>query len=250
MRTLLSLVTVFVVTMVLAPIAIVAGLVGVAERPGSIYERLMRLWAVAMNRAAGVRVVLHGAEHIRDGAVYVANHVSWYDVFAIAEVLPRYTWVAKSELRSLPIFGKGAEAAGIIFIERENRKSAFDSYRGAADEVRRGRNVVVCPEGTRGREYSLRPFKKGPFVLAIAAQSPIVPTIVYGAREVMRKGSFRIRPNTVHVHFLEPIETTGYTYEERNVLMQQTWDRMAAALEELYGVVSRPRTTTHQLPSS
>lgn len=239
-RTLLTLVTVFVATVVLTPVAMAAGLLGVREGPGSIHEKAMRWWATAVDRAAGVKVVVHGAENIRNGAVYIANHVSWFDVFAIAEVLPRYTWIAKSELRELPIFGRGAEAAGIIFIERENRKSAFESYEGAAAEVRRGRNVVVCPEGTRGAGYALRPFKKGPFVLAVAAQAPVVPVLVYGAREVMRKGSFRIRPGTVHVHFLAPVPSEGLTYDQRDVLVQAAWRSIAAALEQHYGIVSQP----------
>ena len=46
---------------------------------------------------------------------------------------------------------------------------------GAAQQVARGASVVVFPEGTRGHDYALRPFKKGPFVLAIAAQAPVVP---------------------------------------------------------------------------
>lgn len=246
-RSLFTLGTVFVVTVVLAPMAMIAGLLGVPERPGSIYERAMRWWAKSVDFAAGVKVVVHGAEHIRNGAVYISNHVSWFDVFAIAEVLPRYTWVAKSELRQLPIFGRGAEAAGIIFIERENRKSAFEAYEGAATEVRRGRNVVVCPEGTRGAEYALRPFKKGPFVLAVAAQAPVVPVLVYGAREVMRKGSFRIRPGTVHVHFLEPISSEGLGYDQRDVLVQAAWRSIATALQQQYGIVSRlPRQDTAQ----
>lgn len=240
-RSAFTLLIVFLATVVLAPIVFVASLLRVPERPGSIYERAMRWWAMAVDRAAGVRVVVHGTENLREGAVYVANHVSWFDVFAVAEVVPRYTWVAKAELRKLPIFGRGAESAGIIFLERENRKSAFESYQGAAAEVQRGRNVIVCPEGTRGHEYALRPFKKGPFVLAVAAQAPIVPTLVYGAREVMRKGSFRIRPGVVHVHFLEPISSKGFGYEQRNVLVQETWQRIADALEHHYGIRSGPQ---------
>lgn len=241
MRTVFTLATTFVATVVLAPMAMIAVLLRVPERPGSIYECAMRWWAMSIDRAAGVTLVVHGEENIRNGAVYVANHVSWFDVFAIAEVLPRYTWIAKSELRRLPIFGKGAEAAGVIFIERHNRKSAFESYENAAAEVRRGRNVIVFPEGTRGAEYALRPFRKGPFVLAVAAQAPIVPVLVFGTREVMRKGSFRIRAGTVHVHFLEPIAAAGFTYANRDTLVRATWQRIADALEHHYGIVSGPR---------
>jgi 1-acyl-sn-glycerol-3-phosphate acyltransferase len=236
MRSLAAVVTLFVITLILAPIVLVAAVLGIKERPGSIYERCMRVWARSMSRVAGVRVVVHGAEHVRNGAIYMQNHVSWFDIFAVASVLPRYTFVAKAELRRIPLFGRAAEAAGIVFIDRDNRKSAFESYKVAAAEVQRGRNVVVCPEGTRGRDYHLRPFKKGPFVLAIAAGAPIVPVIIYGALEVMPKGSLRVRPNVVHIHFLEPVLTAGSTYEDRTELMRRVWQRMADAMRELYDV--------------
>ena len=242
MRSILVLLASLAMTALLAPTVVVASLLRMREKPGSIYERSMRLWARAVSRAAGVRVVVHGREHMRDGAIYMQNHVSWFDIFAVASVLPRYTFVAKSELRRIPLFGRGAEAAGIVFIDRENRKAAFESYKVAATEVQRGRNVVVCPEGTRGRDYHLRPFKKGPFVLAIAAGAPIVPVVVYGALEVMPKGSIRIRPNVVHVHFLDPVSAAGYAYEDRTRLMELVWARMADAMRELYGV------RTHEYP--
>lgn len=236
MRTIAAIVVLFLATLILAPTVIVAALFGVKEKPGSIYEWCMRLWARSMSWAAGVRVVAHGTENLRNGAIYMQNHVSWFDIFAVAGVLPRFTFVAKAELRKIPLFGRGATAAGIVFIDRDNRKAAFESYKVAAAEVQRGRNVVVCPEGTRGRDYHLRPFKKGPFVLAIAAAAPIVPVIVYGALEVMRKGSLRVRPNVIHVHFLEPVSAAGYTYEDRTRLMQIVWQHMADAMRDLYGV--------------
>jgi 1-acyl-sn-glycerol-3-phosphate acyltransferase len=236
MRSIAAVITLFTITGILAPVVLVAAMLGIKEKPGGIYERCMRLWARSMSRVAGVRVIVHGAEHLRNGAIYMQNHVSWFDIFAVASVLPRYTFVAKSELRKIPLFGRAAEAAGIVFIDRDNRKSAFESYKIAAAEVQRGRNVVVCPEGTRGRDYHLRPFKKGPFVLAIAAGAPIVPVVVYGALEVMPKGSLRVRPNDVHLHFLEPVPTAGSTYEDRTQLMRQVWQRVADTMRELYGV--------------
>ena len=240
MRSILALLTAVVMTVVLGPAVLAASLLRVREKPGSIYERCMRLWARSMSRAAGVRVVVHGAENVRNGAIYMQNHVSWFDIFAVASILPRYTFVAKAELRRIPLFGRATEAAGIVFIDRDNRKSAFESYKIAAAEVQRGRNVVVCPEGTRGRDYHLRPFKKGPFVLAIASQAPVVPTIVHGAIEVLPRGSFWLRSGRVHVHLLEPVESAGLTYGDRDALSAAVYGRMAAALQSEYGVTSPP----------
>ena len=240
MRTLLAFIMVWVATVPLATIAVVGRLFSRSAGENRVAQWCMRTWGRSLCAAAGAHVVVHNPEHmLRDrGAVYASNHVSWYDVFAIAAVLPRYTFIAKSELRKIPIFGAGAEAAGVVFLARENRKSAFESYQGAAAEVARGQSVVVFPEGTRGREYALRPFKKGPFVLAIAAKAPVVPVLVYGAREVMGKGSFHVRSGTVHVHFLEAVETEGFDYDRRHELMRTVWDRIAACLRDEYGVSS------------
>ncbi len=231
-------VTALVMTLILGPTVIVARLFGVPQRANSVYARAIRLWARSVNFAAGVRVRVHGAEHLyhEHGAVFVSNHVSWFDVFALAAEVPWCSFVAKTELKKIPVFGWAVQAAGIVFIDRENRKAAFESYKLAAVEVQRGRAVVVFPEGTRGREYRLRPFKKGPFVLAIASQAPIIPSLVYGAREVMPKGSFWVRSGVVDVHFLEPISTEGAEYDDRDELSRAASDAIAATLRDTYGV--------------
>ena len=238
MRTLLTGLTVAVLTIFLAPVAVAAHVLGAFREDRRIQQWCMHTWARTICRAAGVRIVVHTAEPIdaARGVVYVSNHVSWFDIFALASVLPRYTFVAKEELRRIPIFGWGAEGAGVIFLSRENRASAFAAYHAVAEQIARGRSVVVCPEGTRGVEYALRPFKKGPFVLAIAAKARVIPTIVHGAREIMAKGSWIVRSGVVHVHLLPHIESAGLAYDDRHELMHRVRGAMSGALRDLYGV--------------
>jgi len=238
MRTPFIFLGIIILTALLGPVVVIAGMLRVKEKPNGIYQRCMHAWCRAIVRISGVKLVVHNPDRMSaiDGHVYISNHVSWYDIFALASVIPRYTWIAKSELKKIPLFGHAAKAAGIVFIERDNRKAAFESYKHAAEDVKRGRSVIICPEGTRGRDYHLRPFKKGPFVLAIASGAPIIPTIVYGTREVMPKGSFRIKPGTVHIHLLEPVPTQGYTYDDRTRLMEIVWSRMADEMRHRYGV--------------
>lgn len=240
MRVLLAGLTFLLVTPTIGGLVFLAALLRSPDRDGSIYDWGPRVWARAMLWAGGVRLQLHHPERIAQDAarIYVSNHVSYYDVFALAAVLPRYKWIAKAELLRIPIFGSAARAAGMIFIERHNRKAAFAQYQKAAESIHQGASVIVCPEGTRGDHYGLRAFKKGPFVLAIASGVPIVPTVVYGTREVLPRGSWRMRRGVVHIHFLEEISTCGYRYDERNVLARLTWDRMADALHETYGIAS------------
>ena len=240
MRTVLAVSVMLLVTPFFAIAVIGASLLGVPNRPHGIYDRAPRLWSRIALWAAGVRLVLHGDEDLYEARprVFAANHVSWYDIFTLLTILPRYRFVAKAELFRIPLFGPAARRAGTIPIQRENRKAAFQAYDEAAREFRAGASVVVCPEGTRGDTYALRPFKKGPFVLAIAAEAPIVPVVLYGTREVQRKGSFVIRSGTVHVHFLEEIRTAGLTYDDRDALADECWRRMAEALELEHGIES------------
>lgn len=238
MRTPLAMLAMLVFTAAHGSVVLVAGLLGIEEKAGGIYQWCMHAWCRNILRWSGVKLVVHNRERMSgtEGHIYMANHVSWYDIFTLAAVIPRYTWIAKAELSRIPFFAQAARAAGIIFIDRDNRKSSFESYKVAAKDVKRGRSVVICPEGTRGKDYHLRPFKKGPFVLAIASEASIIPTLLFGTREVMRKGSFIVHGGTVHIHFLEPVETRGYTYEQRAELMEKVHSRMAGAMESLYGV--------------
>ena len=245
MRTIIVFLTLIIMTPVFGMMVIIGALFGVEDRGDSIYDKAPRWWAQLALRVAGVRVRLHNVERMQTGEprIFVSNHVSWFDVWALAAVLPRCKFVGKAELFRIPIFGRAARTAGMIAIERENRKSAFESYRVAAERIRAGASVAVFPEGTRGRTYALRQFKKGPFVLAVAAGVPIVPTIIHGTLDVMSRDSLRVRSGVVDIHFLEPIDAQGLTYEDRNRLSRAAWSRMAAGMRELYGVESTEPVT-------
>ena len=147
--------------------------------------------------------------------------------------------MAKVEILKIPIFGPGARAIGTVPIDRNNRKSAFASYEEAATRIARGRSVIVFPEGTRGTAYPLRPFKKGPFVLAIAARAAVVPTIVYGTLPIFPRDSYRMHTGggVVDVEFLEPVPTEGLDYEGRDAVSRVVHDRIADALAR-HGVES------------
>lgn len=241
MRTLLVVLTLLIATPVLGTIVIAAALAGARDRAGSVFDLALRCWAKLLIRAAGVEVVEHGAEN-SGGAqrIFVANHVSWCDIPALATIMTRFKFVVKSELQRIPIFGAAIRAIGSVYVDRDNRSSSVESLRMAAEKIQQGASVVIFAEGTRGTQYALRPFKKGAFVLAINAQVPIVPIVMHGAIAILPRGGFRARAGRVNVHFLEPVPTEGLTYEDRNTLAVTVRDRMAALLLERYGVISAP----------
>lgn len=238
LRTAFATLALLVGTFIFGGLALLAQLFGVEHKRGGVYEWCTRTWARWLLGAAGVKVIRHGGAHMEVDTprVFVANHISWFDIPASIDALPPYGFVAKRELERIPLFGPAAKAVGVIYIDRENRKAAFSAIDDAASKIRDGQSVLVYPEGTRGDRYALRPFKKGPFVLAIGSGAPIVPVVIYGTIAVNPRGSFRASPGEVHVHILEPVPTEGLTYSERDTLAERVRQSMAECLRTNYGV--------------
>jgi len=240
-RAVIVLFGVLIFTPIFGGMAILAALFRMKDGPNSWYAKAPRYWGRSLLWISGVKVVEHDAERKRGAQhVFAVNHVANYDVLAVAAKLRWIKFVAKAELFKIPGFGKAMLSAGMIPIERANRKAAFGSYSLATKRIQAGASVAVYPEGTRGNAYPLRPFKKGPFVLAIQAQAPIIPVLVYGQQEVQPVGKFSVTPGIMHMHYLPAIETTGMNYEDRDQLARLTYESMAACLEREYGIVSPP----------
>lgn len=230
LRTVLFVVTIAAATLYYGGLVIVAAALRVKSVPGGWYDRAGRGWSRAILRAAGTPVIVRHAERVPPPpVVFCCNHASMFDIWALAATIPTTVrFVAKKELLKVPLFGRALRAAGHITIDRQNRQAAFDAYEEAALAIRGGLSAAVFPEGTRSRTGELLPFKKGPFVLAIAAQVPIVPVYVSSTYDILPKGRLRLRPKPIVLEYGTPIATAGLTYEERNMLLERT---RAAMLE-------------------
>jgi 1-acyl-sn-glycerol-3-phosphate acyltransferase len=189
--------------------------------PGGVYDRVPREYARSLLRINRLSVRAEGLEHAAGigPCVFVCNHQSWLDILAVLDVLPgSLRFVAKQELGRVPLFGRALRAAGHIEIDRHNLTSAVAAYEAAARSIRGGLSAVVFAEGTRSRDGRLRPFKKGPFVLAVVAQVPVVPVCILGGYEALPRGSMRLRAVPMTVRLGPPIPTAGLTYEDRDAL--------------------------------
>lgn len=183
-------------------------------------------------RAVGVKVRVTGLEKIPSGVcLFAANHTSSADAPAVVGAIPRRVAVLlKESLFKWPIVGQAFTLAHFIPVRREAREAAIASVEKAAEAMRSGQSFLIYPEGTRSDDGRLQEFKKGAVVLAIKAGAPIVPVACSGAQKVMAKRSLRIRPGEIFVEFLEPIDASKYSWDERDVLNQRVHDAMAAGL--------------------
>ena len=201
-------------TAIFGSLVMVAGLL----LPGrDVTMRIARLWSRTCLLAAGVRPVHENREHAaaRLPCIFIANHHSILDIWALIPVLPTSTrFVAKRSLFWIPIFGWAIAAAGFVPIDRKNRTAALRSLARAAEKVRKGRSLLLFAEGTRSRDGRLRPFKRGAFHLALEAGVPIVPVAISGSGRVLPPGFlFRIAPGEVRLAFSAPIDVAPYARE-------------------------------------
>jgi 1-acyl-sn-glycerol-3-phosphate acyltransferase len=201
-------------------------------------ERQQRKWGTSIAAAAGLEVAVEGA-HLVDPArpyVVVSNHVSALDPVVLFAALPiGVTYVAKRELLGVPVFGPIIARTGAIFIDRHDSARSHAAMDDAAQRVRDGQSVLVFAEGTRSRTGKLKPFKKGGFVLAIAAQVEVLPVSLCGVFEKLPPGGVVPRPGKVTVKIHAPVATAGMGYGDRDGLAE----RVRAAIEGGLGQNSR-----------
>ncbi|HSG82522.1 MAG TPA: lysophospholipid acyltransferase family protein, partial [Gemmatimonadota bacterium] len=187
--------------------------------------------------ASGTPVTVIGAENVdlEEPQVIACNHQSMWDVWALAVSIPRRNhFVAKKEIRRIPIFGRASEAAGHVFVDRGNWAAAVQSLKIAGRRIREENSTaVVYPEGTRSLTGDLQIFKKGPFIMAIEAGVPIVPTVINGTFEILPKRGFKLSPQPITLKFGTPVDTTPYDHDDRDALIARVHAVMADMLAEL-----------------
>ncbi len=221
--------------------------------PRGVYQWVYRFYSRAMLWCGGTPVRVIGLENIDRGRpqVIASNHQSMYDIWALAANIPVwYHFVAKKELRRIPIFGRASEAGGNVFIDRRNWTSAVQSLKEAGRMLREEKSTaIVFPEGTRSLTGDLQKFKKGPFIMAIEAGVPMVPTVVEGTFEILPKRSFRLNPQPITVRFGEPVDCARYTHDDRDALIARVHAQMAEMLGDLRAPegYSGPKRLTEQV---
>jgi len=184
---------------------------------------------------SGTRVVVEGRENLGDtrNIVVMPNHASHLDAPVLFKALGvDFKAVAKKEIFGIPFLGHVLRVAGFIDVDRSDRTQSRAALDRAAESLRKGNCFLIFPEGTRTRTGELGPFKRGAFVAAIEAGSRIVPAALQGVGELMPRGRFRMRPGTVRLRLLEPLDAGGYSYEDRERLASDVRSRIAAALAE------------------
>jgi 1-acyl-sn-glycerol-3-phosphate acyltransferase len=126
------------------------------------------------------------------------------------------------------VLGLVMRTMGMVPVDREHPERAIDRLRRLEND---GHSLVFFPEGTRSRDGSLGPFKKGAFVTAIELGLPIVPIASRGSERIMPAGAYlSIYPGEMELEILEPVATKGLSYEQRDEIAERVRQSIAEAL--------------------
>ena len=175
-----------------------------------------------------MRVTVIGREHIvkKQSYVIVANHQSSFDIFVLWGFLGIDTrWVMKKELRNVPLFGLAGKLGGNIYIDRSDKKGAYERLKEARKILVNGVSLIMLAEGTRSRDGKIGRLKKGAFTLAKRCRAPIQVLMIRNTNKLFEPGKWLLNtcvPNTIEVKRIMSIqpEYSGDTFSIQALIEQ------------------------------
>jgi 1-acyl-sn-glycerol-3-phosphate acyltransferase len=209
---------------------------------------LNRAWSLKMLRLCGMRLVVHNdGARLDRGALVVANHISWIDIYVINAWRPT-PFVSKAEIRHWPLVGWLAQQLDTVFIQREKRSDAKRIMHELSDRLSAGELMCVFPEGTTSNGLELLPFHANMFQAVVSASVPVQPLCIMYEDAHGRQSTapayiddlsladslnllLRGGPLTAHVYVCEPLAPGA----DRRTLAAQAQGAVAAALREIQG---------------
>lgn len=168
--------------------------------------------------------------------VVCPNHTSNLDILSMSLVVKNdCSFISKAELLDNPFFAIFLKTVDIP-VNRDSKISSFKAFKKAEENLKDGRTQIIFPEGKIGDDYPpvLHEFKNGPFRLAIELQLPILPVTSLNTWHVLFDSGFErgSRPGICDIYVHKPIETTGLTIDDADMLKDKVYNLINAKFAE------------------
>lgn len=205
----------------------------IAKKDQLVYEKASN-WAKTLVELTDTKVNIIGEDNIpKDEAVlFVSNHQGNFDIPILLGFINKpKAFVAKEELRKLPLLRTWMEYMNCIFLNRSNNRESIKAIKQGINNLKQGYSMVIFPEGTRSKDGNLGEFKPGALKLATKSKCRIVPVTINGSKNIMTKGSFIIKPAEVEVIISKPMEIEEGMDKDTKVLTENIRNIIKANLK-------------------
>lgn len=207
--------------------------------PLSVRYAKVRSFFLKLNRSSfHVDFYVQGEENVPDGqCLFVGNHVSVYDPIAFVQYFERpLGFVAKKEIRKMPLVPTIAKAIDSTLLDREDLRSEILAF-SHIDKLLQDNpdlSYVIYPEGTRSRKppYELLDFHPGSFKLATRRNIPIVPYAMFLTDRVLNQ-KYHYRRYPLQLLFLKPILPSEFENMDTQEIAKLARERVQEGLAKL-----------------
>jgi len=181
-----------------------------------------------VNRRGRVKVMTYGVENLpkTNGFIMFPNHQGLFDMLAIIESCPKPMGVViKKEAAEWILVKQVIRVLEGFPMDRSDIRSSMEIIKEMAAQVKKGRNFVIFPEGTRSRKGNeILDFKAGTFKSAVKAGCPIIPVALVNSFRPFDISS--IKKEKVQVHFLKAIYPEQYMGLKTTEIAELVHDRI------------------------
>ena len=199
----------------------------------------LQYWSMKALKNCGISVTVTGQENIpHQGSVLLFNHTSLLDILVLHAYLGSHIALrfgAKTELFRIPIFSAFMKKIGTLPITRGNAKKTHKIYLESISKIHSGKSIALAPEGGRSDSREIKEFKSGPFAFAIQAQAPLLPTAIYGNRNILPKKSLllNLKSPEVKISILPPTFTKDKSMKDRHELKNKIRNQFIEKIKQL-----------------
>ncbi len=138
--------------------------------------------------------------------IYVANHASYIDSYAVVAALPRrFRFVAKAELKEQWLSRTFLQRLDTLFVKRQDRVEGVAGLHSSIQAATQGDSLFYYPEGTFTQAPGLRVFHMGAFLTAVKSGLPIVPVALRGTRTILPGSTWFAHRGTIDVTVCEAL---------------------------------------------
>jgi 1-acyl-sn-glycerol-3-phosphate acyltransferase len=181
------------------------------------------------------RTTVTGREKIdtRIPTLFVANHLSIFDIFAIFLLHRCFHWVSKGSNRWVPVLGLNMIFTRTIFFDRESTKEVLRMVKDSVKRLEAGISLIIFPEGERSPNGRIQPFLAGAFSIAKRAKVRIQPIVITGTYKILPRYQFILSPVAhITVKVLDPIPVETVASLSTEELKDVAYQRITAELPE------------------